>query len=227
METATEKAYRVVTLDGIERAQPIAPGQQDEARVRLAVRQELGIEAFGINAYRAVADNANVIREHDEAGFGSSRQQELYVVLNGAATFNVDGERVEAPAGSLVFVRDPAAKRSAVAKEAGTTVLAIGGTPGRAFRVFPREAQEAMQAYNDGDFETALERVEQVLAREPDHVLSVYNAACFAARLGRTDEAVDYLRRAIELDERAIEQARGDEDFDSIREDPRFKHLVA
>lgn len=226
METAIEKAYRVVTLDGIEPARPIAPGQQDEARVRLAVRQELGIEAFGVNAFRAVAENADLIREHDETGLGSTGQQELYVVIDGAATFSIDGERVEAPAGSLVFVGDPAAKRSAVAKEAGTTVLAIGGTPGEAYRVFPREAQEAMQAYNDGDFETALERVQQVLEREPDHVLSLYNAACFAARLGRTDQALEHLQRAIEVDERAIEQARGDEDFDSVREDPRFKQLV-
>jgi tetratricopeptide (TPR) repeat protein len=220
MATATEKAYRVVTLDGIE------PGDEVNGRVRLAVRQELDIEAFGVNAFRAVADKAQVINEHDERGLGSSGQQELYVVLNGAATFNIDGERIEAPAGSLVFVRDPAAKRGAVATEVGTTVLAIGGTPGEAYRVFPPEAQEAMKAYNEGDFETALQRLQPVLDREPNHVLSLYNSACFAARLGRTDEALEHLRRAIELDERAIEYARGDEDFESVREDPRFKKLV-
>jgi tetratricopeptide (TPR) repeat protein len=220
MATATEKAYRVVTLDGIE------PGDEVNGRVRLAVRQELDIEAFGVNAFRAVADKAQVINEHDERGLGSSGQQELYVVLNGAATFNIDGERIEAPAGSLVFVRDPAAKRGAVATEVGTTVLAIGGTPGEAYRVFPPEAQEAMKAYNEGDFETALQRLQPVLDREPNHVLSLYNSACFAARLGRTDEALEHLRRAIELDERAIEYARGDEDFESVREDPRFKKLA-
>ena len=83
-----------------------------------------------------------------------------------------------------------------------------------------------MRAYNDGDFETALERIQQVLAREPDDVLSLFNAACFEARLGRTDDALNHLGRAIELNERAVDQARGDEDFDSIREDPRFKKLV-
>jgi Xaa-Pro aminopeptidase len=220
MATATEKAYRVVTLDGIE------PGDEVDGRVRLAVRHHLDIEAFGVNAFRTVADKADVIREHDEVGLGSSGQQELYVVLNGSATFSIDGERVEAPAGSFVFVRDPAVKRSAVATELGTTVLAIGGTPGEAYRVFPAEAQEAMRAYNAGDFETALARIEQVLAREPNDVLALFNAACFEARLGRTDDALEHLRRAIEVDERAIEQARGDEDFDSVREDPRFKKLV-
>jgi tetratricopeptide (TPR) repeat protein len=220
MATATEKAYEVVSLDGIE------PGEPNEGRVRIGVRQHLDIQAFGINAFRAVEKDGAIIREHAEVGLGATGQQELYVVLNGGATFSIDGERVEAPAGSFVFVRDPAAKRSAVATEAGTTVLAIGGTPGAAYRVGPPEAQEAMQAYNAGDFETALERVKQVLAREPDDVLSLYNAACFAARLGRADDALEHLRRAIEVDERAIETARADEDFDSIREDPRFTELV-
>lgn len=226
MATATKKAYEVVSLDGIEPGEPIAPGQQDEGRVRIGVRQHFDIQAFGINAFRTVEADATVIREHDEVGLASTGQQELYVVLNGGATFSIDGERVEAPAGSFVFVRDPTVKRSAVAKEAGTTVLAIGGTPGEAYRVFPREAQEAIQAYNAGDFKTALERVNQVLAREPNDILSLYNAACFEAKLGRTDDAIEHLRQAIEVDERAVEQARGDEDFDSIRNDPRFVDLV-
>ena len=221
MATATEKAYRVVTLDGIE------PGDEVDGRVRLAVRQHLDITAFGVNAFRATAEGGQVINEHDETGgLVSSGQQELYVVLKGGATFSIDGERVEAPAGSFVFVSDPATKRGAVATEEGTTVLAIGGTPGEAYRVMPPEGQEAIRAYNAGDFETALERVQQVLAREPNDVLSLFNAACFEARLGRTDDALEHLRLAIEADKRAIEQARGDEDFDSIREDPRFKKLV-
>jgi tetratricopeptide (TPR) repeat protein len=220
MATATEKAYRVLTLDGIE------PADEADGRVRLAVRRELDIEAFGVNAYRAVANDAQVINEHVELGLSSSGQQELYVVLNGSATFNIGGERVEAPAGSLVFVRDPATKRGAVATEVGTTVLAIGGTPGEAYRVSPPEAQEAMEAYNEGNFEKAIERLGQVLAREPNDVLSLYNTACFEARLGRTDEALEHLRLAVEGNERAAELARTDDDFDSIRTDPRFKKLV-
>jgi hypothetical protein len=226
MATATENAYSVVTLDGIEPAQPLAPGGQDEGRVRLGVREHFDIKAFGINAYRTVEPDATVIREHDEVGLGATGQEELYVVLNGGATFSIDGERVEAPAGSFVFVREPEAKRSAVATEAGTTVLAIGGTPGEAYRVFPREGQEAMRAYNEGDYETALNRLQPVLEREPNDVISLFNAACFSALLGRPDDAIDYLRRAIEVDERARENARTDEDFASIRDDPRFTALV-
>jgi tetratricopeptide (TPR) repeat protein len=220
MATTTEKAYRVVTLDGIE------PGDEVDGRVRLAVRQELDIEAFGVNAFRAVTDDAKIINEHNELGLSGAGQQELYVVLNGAATFNIDGERVEAPAGSLVFVGDPITKRGAVATEAGTTILAIGGTPGEAYRVFPPEGQEAMKAYNEGDFDKAIELLSQILAREPNDVLSLYNTACFEARAGRTDDALEHLRRAVELEPRAVEYARGDEDFASVRDDPRFKQLV-
>jgi tetratricopeptide (TPR) repeat protein len=225
MATATEKAYRVVTLDEMERGDELTG--RDEGRVRFGVRQHLDITAFGVNAFRATAEGGQVINEHDETGgLGSSGQEELYVVLNGAATFSIDGESVEAPAGSFVFVGDPTAKRGAVATEAGTTVLAIGSSPGEAYRVRAPEGQKALEAYNAGDFEKALELVQQVLAREPDDVLSLFNAACFETRLGRTDDALEHLRRAIEVDERAIEQARGDEDFDSIRDDPRFKKLV-
>jgi tetratricopeptide (TPR) repeat protein len=220
MATTTEKAYRVITLDGIE------PGDEVDGRVRLAVRQELDIEAFGVNAFRAVADDAKIINEHNELGLTGAGQQELYVVLKGAATFNIDGERVDAPAGSLVFVRDPVTKRGAVAAEAGTTILAIGGTPGEAYRVYPPEGQEAMKAYNAGDFEKAVELLGQVLAREPNDVLSLYNSACFEARAGRADDALEHLRRAVELEPRAAEYARGDDDFASVRDDPRFKKLV-
>jgi tetratricopeptide (TPR) repeat protein len=221
MATTTEKAYRVVTLDGIE------PGDEVDGRVRLAVRQELDIEAFGVNAFRAVADDAKIINEHNELGLTGAGQQELYVVLNGSATFNIDGERVDAPAGSLVFVREPITKRGAVATEAGTTILAIGGTPGEAYRVYPPEGQEAMKAYNAGDFEKAVELLGQVLAREPNDVLSLYNSACFEARAGRTDDALEHLRRAVELEPRAAEYARGDDDFASVRDDPRFKEIVS
>ena len=132
MATATEKAYAVLALDEGEWGPAIARGAEDSGRKRLGVRRDLGITAFGVNAYRAPVD-AEVIREHDETGIGASLQEELYVVLNGRAGFTVDGEEIDAPAGALVYVR-PEAKRGAVAKAEGTTVLAIGGTPGKALR---------------------------------------------------------------------------------------------
>jgi hypothetical protein len=220
MATATRKAYEVVGLDGIE------PGDEHDGRVRLNVRRELDVHAFGVNAFRAVGEGS-VIGEHDEVGIGSSSQEELYVVLNGGATFNIDGERLEAPAGSFVFVRNPAAKRSAVAHEVGTTVLAIGGTPGEPYRVSPGEAMQAMwEPYRAGDYATALERLQEVNAERPNEALVLFNIACCEARLGRTDDAVEHLREAFAADKRVVENARTDEDLDSLREDPRFTELV-
>jgi uncharacterized cupin superfamily protein len=48
----------------------------------------LGIHAFGINAYTP-GEDGTLINEHDELGSG---QEELYVVLDGAPTFEVDGD---------------------------------------------------------------------------------------------------------------------------------------
>lgn len=59
--------------------------------------------------------------------------EEVYVVIEGRATFTVDGEEVDAPAGTVIFVKDPAIVRHAVARSAGTMVLAIGGPVGKAF----------------------------------------------------------------------------------------------
>jgi tetratricopeptide (TPR) repeat protein len=220
MATATEAAYSVVALEEIE------PGPEHDGRVPHNIRRHFDIRGFGVRANRAVGDG-HVIGEHDEAGLGSSGQEELYLVVSGAATFNVNGERVEAPAGTLVFVRDPAAKRSAVAKEDGTTVLAIGGTPGEAYRISAGEAMDEMwKPYRAGDYETALEKLQPVLEERPE-ALVFFNVACMEARLGRTDDAIRHLEQAIQDDDRIKENIRTDEDLDSLRKDPRFEALTA
>jgi tetratricopeptide (TPR) repeat protein len=224
MATVTDKPYTVVALEDAEWEPAIAPRAQDTGRLRQGIRRDLGITSFGINAFRAPA-GVEVIREHDEAGLASSGQEELYLVLGGAATFEVDGESFEAPTGSLVFVRDPAAKRSAVAKDGETTILVIGGTPGEAYDPGPAEMAEAMAAYNAGDYETAVVKQLVVVEKRPNNVLALFNAACFEAKLGRTDDAILHLQQAIEVNEGIKELIRTDEDLDSIREDPRFDVL--
>jgi mannose-6-phosphate isomerase-like protein (cupin superfamily) len=93
------------------------------------VRNRLGITGFGTNAYSAASAGDLVIEDHDEDEF-----EELYVVVAGAARFEVDGETFDAPAGTLVFVTPPS-RRVAHALEPDTTVLAVGGVPGKAFEV--------------------------------------------------------------------------------------------
>jgi hypothetical protein len=46
-----------------------------------------------------------------------------------AATFVLDDEELDGPAGTFVVVHDPAVHRRAVAADPGSAVLALGGPP--------------------------------------------------------------------------------------------------
>jgi mannose-6-phosphate isomerase-like protein (cupin superfamily) len=95
----------------------------------LPIRHTLDIGAFGTNAYTGRDAGDLVVEPHDEDEF-----EELYVVLSGAARFEVDGEPVDAPRGTLLLVTPPS-HRVAHAAAPGTTVLAVGAVPGKAFEV--------------------------------------------------------------------------------------------
>ena len=103
-----------------------------------AIRIHFGISSFGVNASKQPQAGRPVIGEHSES---DTRHEELYYVARGHATFTVDGEEVDAPEGTLVYVPDPNSMRSAVAQVAGTTVLCLGGTPAEAFSVSSWEAK--------------------------------------------------------------------------------------
>jgi uncharacterized cupin superfamily protein len=96
----------------------------------IPIRHHFAIESFGINAYRRNTGEA-VVPEHDESHSG---YPELFYVADGHATFAVDGEEIDAPAGTCVWVKEPGAKRVATATADGTLVLAIGAAaPGQAY----------------------------------------------------------------------------------------------
>ena len=186
------------------------------------VRKTLGVTAFGINAYTAANSGDEVVEDHTEEPLG---HEEIYAVVKGHATFTVDGEEVDAPAGTLVYLDDIKQRRAAVAKEAGTTVLAIGGLPGThaisAWEyVFP-----ALPAKGKGDYGTARRILEEALA-ENDLPGIRYNLACVEALAGNKDRALDELGVAIAANERLRNSARTDEDCASIRDDPRFSALT-
>ena len=100
------------------------------------VRRTLDIGAFGINAYIAPNAGDDVVEEHTEKLY---RHEEIYVVLSGRATFTLDDETLDAPAGTVVFIRDPAVKRHARAEEPDTSVLAVGGPRDAAYEPSPWE----------------------------------------------------------------------------------------
>jgi mannose-6-phosphate isomerase-like protein (cupin superfamily) len=112
----------------------IPPAGEPSPRWR-PVRHHLGVAAFGVNLWSAAGPGDEVIEDHVEATDSPSQHQELYLVLSGRAAFTVDGEEVDAPAGTFVFVPDPASRRSAVAREPDTTVLAMGAPAGAPYEV--------------------------------------------------------------------------------------------
>jgi tetratricopeptide (TPR) repeat protein len=224
MPTAVENKYAFAKLDELEPAPRLAPGAPDDGRQRFDVRRILDITAFGVSAFSAPSGGV-VISEHDETLLGEAGQEELYIVVNGAATFEIDGESVEAPTGALVNVQ-PTAKRKATATEDGTTILVVGGTPGKPYEPAPQEAADAFAAYNTGDYEEALAKQLVVVEKQPENPIAHFNAGCFAARAGHADEAIEHLRQAVEINERIKELMATDEDMDSIREDQRFVELA-
>ncbi len=208
---------RVMRLDEVD-------GYAEDGRPRWhMIRSVLGIESFGINAWRATEAGQEIIGEHDELGGGAGGHEELYFVLSGRATFTVDGERVDAPAGSLVFVKDPAARRGAVADEAATEILVIGGRPGVAFSVSPWErSAEALRSWTTRDWDGAIDILSGQLAEDPGNANVLYNLACAESRSGRDGAALEHLAQAVELVPRFAELAQTDTDFDAIRGDDRF-----
>jgi tetratricopeptide (TPR) repeat protein len=201
----SEERYSVARFDEIERKRD---------GVWMPIRAHLGIEAFGVNAWTG-DPGREVIGDHNETPSG---HEELYLVVTGRASFTVDGEEVDAPAGTFVFVRDPDTQRKAVASEPETTVLSIGAKPGEAYFVRGWElSDDAMPFFESGDYERAYDAMAKANEEHPDTSSVLYNLACAEALVGKAEEAVEHLRRAIELDEGFRQIARDDADFDSIR----------
>lgn len=182
------------------------------------VRRTLGIGAFGINAYVAQNAGDDVVENHTESALG---HEEVYVVLSGRATFTLGEEVLDAPAGTIVFIRDPEVRRHARAEEDGTSVLAVGGPRGAAYEPSPWEDYFAAERHRTaGDYEAYVAELQDALARRPDHPATLYNLACAEALAGQPDDAIAHLTRAFELKPEWRAQLAGDEDFVTLRERP-------
>ena len=201
-------------------------GEVDDGRASMrAVRHHFGITSFGVNAWTAHEAGARIINEHDESEPDS--QEELYLVLRGRASFEIDGEQFAAPAGTVVFVR-PGVKRAAFGEEPGTTIVAVGGVPGKPYEPGGWELFAPLRPlYEAGNYAEAAAQGRELLAGDPPYADLFYNVACCESLAGQKDEAIAHLRRAIELSERSRAFLDGDSDLDPIREDPGFKQLLA
>jgi tetratricopeptide (TPR) repeat protein len=188
------------------------------------VRHHLGITSFGINAWAAKQPGDRVINEHDEDD--PTGQEELYIVTRGRAVFELDGERQEAPAGTFVYV-PPNVKRTAFAEEPGTTVVSVGGTPGEAYDPVGWELWYPLRKrYEAGQNDEVVARLREIVAENPQYGLLFYNLACCESLTGQPADAVEHLRRAIELSDQFRDFAKTDSDLDAIREEPAVKELL-
>jgi mannose-6-phosphate isomerase-like protein (cupin superfamily) len=208
-------SYRTATIDELP---DITHRQGTHLR---PVRHQLGIAAFGTNAWTAADEGDRLLPEHTE----DEGNEELYVVLRGRARFEIDGEAVDAPQGTLVFVQ-PAGNRTAFAEEPGTTVLAIGSTVGQPYEVAGWEVwAEFRPAYEAGEYQAVIDRARETLEAS-EYPAPLYNLACCEALAGRKEDAIAHLRVAFERRPSLRELAKKDTDLDPLRGEPAFRELV-
>ena len=187
------------------------------------VRHHFGITAFGINAWTGREAGDRIINEHDEEG----EDEELYFVQSGRARFELDGERLDAPAGTFVFPRQDVT-RTAFAEEPGTTILAVGGTPGRAYKPTGWELWAPIgRLYQEGRYDEAADQAREVVAANPQYPALLYNVACCESLAGRKADAIEHLRLAINASDSVRSYLAEDPDLDPLREEPEFQALLA
>jgi tetratricopeptide (TPR) repeat protein len=192
----------------------------DDGFVWRPIRRHFGIRAFGVNAYSPTTAGSQVVESHTELQLG---HEEIYLVLRGRARFTIGDDEHELRQGQLVFVRDPALRRGAVALDEDTVVLALGGKPGEAYQVSAWEAMFAAVPYaREERWDEAIRLHEEALAEQPGHPALLYNLACMECRGGRYLDALLHLREAVEIDRKWAEYAAKDSDFAAIRAEPGF-----
>jgi quercetin dioxygenase-like cupin family protein len=188
-----------------------------------SVRRHFGIASFGVNSFTGRKSGDRIINEHSE----EDDQEELYIVLQGRATFELDGGRVDAPAGTFVFA-EPGVTRTAFAADDGTTVVVVGGKPGKPYEVLGFEAWAPYQSlYDAGDYAGAADRARSAIEAQPEAFGAFFYLACCEALAGRADDAALHLRYALERSERLRGLARRNADLDSIRDRPEIAELLA
>ena len=170
--------WSVVHLDGVE----TIPWRGTELVWR-PIRAALGTRIVGMAAYTAERVGQEVVEDHIESRDGRGHD-EVYAVLRGRATFYLDGEVVDAPAGTFVAV-EPAVRRHAVAAEPDTAVLALGGPS--TFEPAGSDWIERARPHMRDRPEEARAVLEELRAERPDSLALLIGEALLLASQG--DEA--------------------------------------
>lgn len=219
MSSDSRRPPQVVHLDDLE-AIP-GPG----SLTWHPVRATLDIRAFGTNAYTAENAGDDVVEPHTESSDDGYAHEELYFVAQGHAAFEIDGEAIDAPAGTYVFIPDPASHRHAVAEEPDTTVLSFGGPPTfepsawewsfRAVPLFDTDAERARSILDDG-FEA-----------HPDSASLHFHLARLEEREGDREAALEALGRALEIEPGLAAEVEKENDFALLRSDPAYEQFAS
>ena len=224
--------HAIEQLDGIDEA-------TDGSCPWRPVRHHFGISSFGVATWTGRDAGDRIIDETDalqrEPGHlraedvKDDAQEELYFVHRGHARFELDGDQVDAPAGTFVFV-PPGVQRTAFAEESGTTIVAVGGVPGKAYQPVGWELWKPLHPlYEAGRYAEVIARGRELFEATP-YPEPLYNLACCESLTGRTADAIDHLRLALDHAGSYRERVRwlviNDSDFDPIRDEPAFRELI-
>ena len=213
--------YEVAELDQIE--------EMSDGRVPWRpVRHHLGITAFGVNALtgqerrRPDHQRARRGRGARPAG-GALRRPE-----RARARFEIDGEKVDAPPGSFVFVT-PGVKRTAFAEEPGTTLVAVGAAAGQGLRGVRLGDLDAAPRPLPGRASTTRPPTAGASSSKAN---PEYAGAALQPRLLRGARRAQRTTRSTTCGRRSSCRSSSrdarpeDSDFDPIRDEPGFKELV-
>ena len=113
----------------LEALKDVPPKKDTYSKGWKSIRWHMDIEAFGANGVTKPKGEW-LTPIHDEK---EDNQDELFVVMEGMAEFDLDGEKVKASAGTLLSVK-PAVKRGALALKTPTTLLIIGSSIGAVYK---------------------------------------------------------------------------------------------
>ena len=77
-----------------------------------------------------------------------------------------------------------------------------------------------------GRCDLAIESLENALALQPNSAVALYNLACYQALAKHPRECLNYLTKAIRLDEKYREFARHERGFQLLNDNPAFQELM-
>ncbi len=175
--------------------------------------------SIGATAWTASEAGDPIIAEYDA---DSAPAEQLFLVVSGGAIFNVEGETLTARPGTLVFTA-PGVNRTG-----GPQNPARPSSPSMvrhtAYDATGWELWAPLVPLNESGQHTELaSRMVEVIATNPQYPMLGYNLACCESLSGRTDEAIEHLRQAVQAAEKFRADARDDADFDPVRNEPAFR----